>query len=397
MKKIILILIIILGYSKPSLIAQPKVLLGDISKKLIEYKTYLTTCNFTITFPSGDSLSFKSIITLKKEEKDTICGFYYNFLTHEKDREDFGDFSMYFNGYTYSSYKGVTEKEDNSSQTEINGIKVKTSAKRRILYDVMPYEITKSINEYLADTSLIILQKQDTLIDNHLSYNFAIKELVSADKSIKTYSIDLCFDKVELYPTFYRKMVNTTLIYQACFTETFVNPIIPINYFSEENLLPKNCQKPTKVKKASSPSDLVGKKAPKWILPILGQEKSLSLSDLQGKYIFLEFSATWCGVCNVATEGLNRIKEKYSNQSNLVFVKVFSSKRDNIKSISSFAEKHRIKAVILYNATDTEKKYNIYGYPIYFLISPKGKVISIFGYCEGFEDYLTNSLKVYIK
>ncbi len=192
-------------------------------------------------------------------------------------------------------------------------------------------------------------------------------------------------------------MANGTLIYQACFTETFVNPSLPINYFSEENLLPKNWQKRTKVKKASSPSDLVGKKAPEWVLPILGQEKSLSLSDLKGKYIFLEFTATWCGVCNAATEGLNRIEEKYSNQSNLAFVKIFSSKRDNIKSISSFVEKHQIKSIILYNATDTEKEYNIYGYPIYFLISPKEKVISIFGYCEGFEDYLTNSLKVYIK
>lgn len=266
-----------------------------------------------------------------------------------------------------------------------------------MLFEITPYEIAKSINEYLSDTSIIVLQKPDTLIDYRICYNFTIKDVEKNNKSIEVYTIDLCFDKDELYPTFHRKIVNGILISQACFSETYVNPNLTVNYYSEENLLPKNWQNPKKVKKVRSPFDLVGKKAPDWILPILGQNKRLSLKDLKGKYIFLEFSATWCGVCNVATEGLNRIEEKYSNQSNLVFVKIFSSKRDNAKGITSFAEKHKIKTVILYDGTDTEKKYNIFSYPIYFLISPKGKVLSILGYCEGFEEYLSSSLKEFIK
>jgi len=397
MKRIILGFIILLIFTNPSLKAQSKEILTEISNKLIVFKTYKTTCNFTITFPSGDSLSFESMINLEKKEKDTICGFYYNFLTNEKDREDFGDFSIYFNGYSYSSYNGVTEKVNNTSQTEINGIKIKTPAKRKILFDITPYEIAKSIDRYFSDTSLIVLQKTDTIIDKRTCLNFTIKDVQHTDKSVDVYTIDLCFDKAELYPIFYRKMANCILIYQACFTETFVNQCLPINYFSEENLLPKNWQKPIKVKKVSIPSDLVGKKAPDWILPILGQNKSLSLSDLKGKYIFLEFTATWCGVCNVASEGLNKVEEKFSNNSNIVFVKIFSSKRDNIKSISFFTDKYQINPFILYNAIDIEKRYHTDGYPTYFLISPKGVVLSIFGYCEGFEDYLTNSLNGYIK
>lgn len=85
MKRILLVLSILLFQSMVILFAQAKMLLSDISKKIFDYKTYKTTCDFTLTFPSKDSLSFKSMITIKKEEQDSICGFYYYFLTDEKD------------------------------------------------------------------------------------------------------------------------------------------------------------------------------------------------------------------------------------------------------------------------------------------------------------------------
>ncbi|MHC1703832.1 MAG: peroxiredoxin family protein [Tenuifilaceae bacterium] len=394
----ILMLLIIVVFSKHFSIAQPKVLLGDISKKMMEYKSYRTTCNYTFTFPSGDSMSIESIITLKKELGDSICGYYYSFITNKNDIETFGDFAIYFGGYSYKSYKGIIDKTSNIGQFKFDKNNLELPAKRNVLLNQTAYQIAKNIDEYIIDTSYTILQKPDTLIDNKYCYQFKITKSKFIDNSLYINTTDLCFDKTELYPTFQRKSVSGILINQARFIDTEINLDLPLYYFSEENLLPKNWQNISKNKKIIDPKDMEGKKAPNWNLPIIGHNINLSLSELKGKYVLVEFTATWCGVCNIAAEDMNRIEERLGNNPNLEIVNIFSSERDNIKSISSFAEKHKIKSIILYNAEEVEKKYHIYGYPNYFLISPKGIVLKVLpGYMKGVDEYLINSINEYLK
>lgn len=391
MRNLFLILTICCS-SISTLLAQPRQLLSNISNRLMTYNTYKTKCFYTFTFPSGDSVSIESSITIQKVEKDTVCGFYYCFITAEKNKELFGDFSLYFNGYSYNSYKDVIEKVANSSQNEIAGVKLNIPAKRKVLFDITPNQIANNVRALINDTNAVIIQLPDTLIDNQLSSFFKIYE----NKTNKI--IELCFHKSELYPLFRRITINGTLVNQTCFSGTTINSILPSDYFSEENLLPVNWNKLTKVNKNSTPDIMLGKKAPDWKLPVLGQNKYLSLIDFRNQYVLLEFTATWCGVCNLAAKKMKKVEERFADNPNIKLLTIFSSEKDNTKSISLFVERNQIQSTILIGGKQLEEKYHTYGYPNYFLISPKGKVLIVFpGFSEGIEEYLINSINEFLK
>ena len=48
--------------------------------------------------------------------------------------------------------------------------------------------------------------------------------------------------------------------------------------------------------------------------------KITDLGDLKGKVIFLNFWATWCPPCIAEMPGVNKLYEKYKNDSNVVFI-----------------------------------------------------------------------------
>ncbi|MEE1947268.1 TlpA disulfide reductase family protein [Pedobacter sp. KR3-3] len=50
--------------------------------------------------------------------------------------------------------------------------------------------------------------------------------------------------------------------------------------------------------------------------------KTLSLADLEGKVIFLNFWATWCPPCLAEMPSVNKLYEQYKNDSEVVFLLV---------------------------------------------------------------------------
>jgi thioredoxin-related protein len=77
---------------------------------------------------------------------------------------------------------------------------------------------------------------------------------------------------------------------------------------------------------------------------------------------------------------------------------IFSSKKDDLKSISKFITKYNLKSTILHKANNIEEKYHISGYPNYFIISPTGKIINVInGYAEGIEEHIIELIDNYLK
>ena len=102
------------------------------------------------------------------------------------------------------------------------------------------------------------------------------------------------------------------------------------------------------------------------------------LSELQGKYVLLDFWASWCGPCRMANPNLAVLHEKYSDKLTIVTVALEKS-GDAWKHAAQqdgFTWKHQIveinQFVLLSNIA---QEYGVSEIPAKFLISPEGKLL----------------------
>ncbi|PWS30147.1 TlpA family protein disulfide reductase [Pedobacter paludis] len=107
--------------------------------------------------------------------------------------------------------------------------------------------------------------------------------------------------------------------------------------------------------------------------------KMVSLNDFKGKVIAIDVWATWCIPCMHSLPFFLKLRDKYKNNQDVVFVSIST---DNAKSKDkwiSFLKSKGMNGVDLHagdeSATPFEKAYNITGIPRYILIDKQGKII----------------------
>lgn len=106
--------------------------------------------------------------------------------------------------------------------------------------------------------------------------------------------------------------------------------------------------------------------------------KDLTLSDLRGKVVLIDFWATWCGPCVAELPNVKKAWEKYGEKGFVVVSISFDKRADTARA---FAEKQGMKwpQVWVDNAdkSDLAKLYNVSGIPATFLIGRDGKVAGV--------------------
>ncbi len=108
------------------------------------------------------------------------------------------------------------------------------------------------------------------------------------------------------------------------------------------------------------------------------------LSDIKGKYILLDFSATNCGPCVESVKDMKLLTKQYPGKLAIVTFSEDAAKKTWLESI------HRDSPDWLSvwdgkgDNSETSLKYGVTGYPTFFLINPEGKIVtSIIGYGDG--------------
>ena len=405
-RSIIVILFICVGFDS---FTQPKNNLKAIAKELGSYQNYQSTCDYTFSMPFGDPMHLVTTIVTQKVPSDTLCGFYYDFEINENERgEVCHDFSIYFNNSVYNSYGGKVRKTSLYDKPEaFKELKIGNGYRPAIqhspqFYYITPYVLAKEIDKVLGDDNAIISQKPDTIVNQDKCSRFLMElENPNSSDGGKTHikvTYELCILKSDRYPVYYKKDTKSSFINSsqtAYFRNTKINSSLLPNYFSEENLLPKDWANPNKPeeKEKMNPGSLIGQDAPDWSLPVLGKEEILTNKSLPGKYVLMEFTATWCAPCIKAAEMMNRLEDKFKNSKDVAILSVFSSNIDKKEDILKFAKRLDLHSTILYSASQVGEKYYIASYPNFLIISPKGKVLMNFaGYNETLEKNIINIL-----
>lgn len=117
-----------------------------------------------------------------------------------------------------------------------------------------------------------------------------------------------------------------------------------------------------------------GSKAPE-INTLLVDGRPFRLSDLEGKYVLLDFWGSWCGPCLKEIPDLIELNNDYSDK--LVIVSIGLEKNDKTwrKVVDKFKLpwKHQIIEVTpIVLASKTARKYGVAEIPVKFLVDPQG-------------------------
>ncbi|MBI5562650.1 MAG: TlpA family protein disulfide reductase [Deltaproteobacteria bacterium] len=137
----------------------------------------------------------------------------------------------------------------------------------------------------------------------------------------------------------------------------------------------------------SAGAGMINEAAPVVVLRNLAG-KTVSLGDLKGKVVFVDFWASWCGPCKQELPEINRFITKYKDSDAVVLAVNIDKTRSNVDEFLSKIQNISNKMLIVLDPdAKVVASYNARMMPTSFIIDKTGVVRYIhFGYRENDPD-----------
>lgn len=120
----------------------------------------------------------------------------------------------------------------------------------------------------------------------------------------------------------------------------------------------------------------VGKQAPDFSQPDVNG-KMVSLKDFKGKYVLVDFWASWCKPCRLDVPELKDVHEKFKNKNfAIISISLDKDKSEWIKAMLEENMPWPQAADLKGDQNDASQAFKIQGIPAKFLIDPNGKIIA---------------------
>lgn len=125
-------------------------------------------------------------------------------------------------------------------------------------------------------------------------------------------------------------------------------------------------------------SAIVGHDAPDFRLGVVanGPPGPLSVRDLQGKVVILDFWATWCGPCRAEAPILDALSRRWHDRG-VAVVGVDTDTPDE-GDPAAFAHAKGLSYPIVHDETGAvSRRYGVDGLPTLVVVSPSGKIVAV--------------------
>lgn len=98
--------------------------------------------------------------------------------------------------------------------------------------------------------------------------------------------------------------------------------------------------------------------------------KKFNSEELIGKIIVINLWFTSCKPCIMEMPELNKVYDKYKNNSNVVFVSITYN---GTKDVKKFLKKHKFNYPVVASAMETCNSFKVQGYPTNIIVDQSGK------------------------
>jgi cytochrome c biogenesis protein CcmG, thiol:disulfide interchange protein DsbE len=118
----------------------------------------------------------------------------------------------------------------------------------------------------------------------------------------------------------------------------------------------------------------VGQAAPDWTDPLVSGTGSVTMAQLRGKPVFMDFFATWCPPCNAEAPMVNAAYKQYAAQGlQVIGVDV----QENAQKAKQFVDAHQLTYPAVVDSGTLSDQYRINGMPVGVFIDKGGVVRKI--------------------
>ena len=132
--------------------------------------------------------------------------------------------------------------------------------------------------------------------------------------------------------------------------------------------------------------------APDFSLKSLNGEE-VSLSQHRGKYVLVNFWATWCGPCKMEMPSLETLYQRF--KSKYFSLLAISNDMFGAKIVEPFIKAHGLSfPILLDQQLQASNKFGVVSLPTTFMIDPKGNII---GELRGAEDWASPDNLLYFE